>query len=316
MNIILLGYNGYIGSYILKELVQQIKKNHNFKIICVGRNIQKKPFKSSKITYVKWDFLNFLKSKLFFFSKKNILINCIGKNSNNSKNLRETNLIFIQKLTKYINENKISAHFIHLGSVAVYSVEKEKLDRIRNITENSTIKSNDFYSKSKLEADIFIQKTQKINKNKLSYTILRIANVFSYSRNSSAFSLIRLLLKKGIWIKCSYETRYHFIHAKDVASAVWLCILNLKISRNKIYIVADDVNQFHLHTVYAKNYNLKVLSIPISLTFLRLITKYFFLPKKILNLFFTISSEINYDNSKIKKELNFKTRYSLQDKII
>ena len=31
---------------------------------------------------------------------------------------------------------------------------------------------------------------------------------------------------------------------------------------------------------------------------------------------YRIGSEINYDNSKIKKELNFKTRYSLQDKII
>jgi nucleoside-diphosphate-sugar epimerase len=316
MNIILLGYNGYIGGYILKELVQQINKSHKFKIICVGRNIKKKPFKNTKITYVKWDFNNFSKSKLFFFEKKNILINCIGKNSNNSKNLRETNLIFIQKLAEYINKNKISVHFIHLGSVGVYSIKKEKLGRIKNITENSIIKSNDFYSKSKLEADIFIQKTQKINNNKLSYTILRIANVFSYSKNSSAFSLIRFLLKKGIWIKCSHDTRYHFIHAKDVAAAVWLCILNLRISRNKIYIVADDNNQFHLHKIYAKNYNLKLLTIPISLRFLKLITRYFFLPKKILNLFFTISSEINYDNSRIKKELNFKTRYSLQDKII
>ena len=31
---------------------------------------------------------------------------------------------------------------------------------------------------------------------------------------------------------------------------------------------------------------------------------------------FTISSEINYDNGKLKKELNFKTKYSLKDKII
>ena len=108
----------------------------------------------------------------------------------------------------------------------------------------------------------------------------------------------------------------HFIHAIDVASAVLLCVFNLRRSRNKIYIVADDNNQFQLHKVYAKSYNLKLLIIPISFRFLKLISKYFFLPKKILNLFFTISSEINYDNNKIKKELNFKTRYSLINKII
>ena len=312
MNIILLGYNGLIGNYILKDLVQQLKKIHNFQIICVGRNIKNKPFKNKKIRYLRWDFLNFSKSKMFFFSKKNILINCVGKNSSNLKDLRATNVIFIQKLVNYIRDNKISVRLIHLGSVSVYNAEKKKLGRIKNIKENSIIKSSNSYSKSKLEADIFIQKMN----NNISYTILRITNVFSYSRNSRAFSLIRFLLKKGIWFKCSYNTRYHFIHAIDVASAVLLCVFNLRRSRNKIYIVADDNNQFQLHKVYAKSYNLKLLIIPISFRFLKLISKYFFLPKKILNLFFTISSEINYDNSKIKKELNFKTRYSLRNKII
>ena len=312
MNIILLGYNGLIGNYILKDLVQQLKKIHNFQIICVGRNIKNKPFKNKKIRYLKWDFLNFSKSKIFFLSKKNILINCVGKNSSNLKDLRATNVIFIQKLVNYIRDNKISVRLIHLGSVSVYNAEKKKLGRIKNIKENSIIKSSNSYSKSKLEADIFIQKMN----NNISYTILRITNVFSYSRNSRAFSLIRFLLKKGIWFKCSYNTRYHFIHAKDVASAVLLCVFNLRRSRNKIYIVADDNNQFQLHKIYAKSYNLKLLIIPISFRFLKLISKYFFLPKKILNLFFTISSEINYDNSKIKKELNFKTKYSLVNRII
>ena len=316
MNIILLGYNGLIGNYILKDLVQHLKKIHNFKIICVGRNIKNKPFKSRKIRYVKWDFLNFSKSELPFFSKKNILINCIGKNSSNVKNLREINFIFIQKLVNYLQGNKISARLIHLGSVSVYNVERKKLGRIKNITENSEVKSSNSYSKSKLEADNLIQNIKKTNKNKLSYTILRITNVFSYSRNSSAFRFIKFLLNKGIWFKCSYNTRYHFIHVKDVASAVLLCILNLRSSRNKIYIVSDDNNQFELHKIYEKNYNLKLLTIPIPFNFLQLITKYFFLPQKVLNLFFTISSEKNYDNSKIKKELNFKTRYSLRNKII
>ena len=316
MNIILLGYNGLIGNYILKDLVRHSKKIHNFKIICVGRSIKNKPFRNNKIRYVKWDFLNFSKSKLFFFQKKNILINCVGKNSSNLKNLRETNAILIQKLVNYIQDNKISVRLIHLGSVSVYSVEKKRLGLVKNIKEKSRIKLSDDYSKSKLEADILIQNIEKVNNNKLSYTILRIANVFSYSRNSNAFVLVMFLLKKGIWLKCSNNTRYHFIHAKDVASVVLLSILNLKISKNKIYIVSDDNNQFELHKIYAKNYNLKLLVIPISLRFIKLITKYFFLPKKIINLFFTISSEINYDNTKIKKELNFKTVYSLKNKII
>jgi len=324
MNIILLGYNGLIGSYVLEDLAQQLKKGYNLKIVCVGRNIKNKPFKNRKIRYLKWDFLNFSRSKLFFFKKKNIIINCVGKNYDNSKNFIEINLFFIQKLVHYIQQNKISARLIHLGSVGVYSVEKKNFDIIKNITENSKTKStensktksSEFYSKSKLEADKIIQNAQKINNNKFSYTILRIANVFSYKKNSNAFRFVRLLLKKAIWFKCSNNTKYHFIHAKDVASAVLLSIFNLKNSRNKIYIVSDDNNQLQLHKIYAKSYNIKLLIIPISLKLLNFINKYLILPRKIINFFFTISSTISYDNSKIKKELNFKTKYSLRDKII
>jgi nucleoside-diphosphate-sugar epimerase len=314
MNIILLGYSGLIGSYILKDLTYRIKKKKSSKIICVSRNIENKPSKNKKIRYVKWDFLNFSKSNLFFFEKKNIIINCTGKNSVKSKYLKEINVIFIKKLLDYIHENKISARLIHLGSVGVYSIKNNSFEN-NNIIENSKIRTDNLYSKSKLQADIIIKNFQKINK-KFSYTILRVANVFSHSKNSNIFRFIRLLLKKGIWFKCSNYTRYHFIHAKDIAFAVSLCLLNTKISRNKIYIVSDDNYQSQLHEIYSKKCNRNLLIIPISLKFIRFIMKFFFLPQKIQNLFFTISSEINYDSSKIKKDLNFKTSYSLKDKII
>ncbi|MDC1043988.1 NAD(P)-dependent oxidoreductase [Candidatus Pelagibacter ubique] len=315
MNIILLGYNGLLGSSILDLLSKRFKINYDYKIICVGRSLKNKPLINKNIRYVKWDFINFSKSKLFFFSKKNIIINCVGKNHSKLKNLRDINLIFIQKLIDYIKKNRISAHLIHLSSVSVYNVGQTSFGEVKNITENSTAKSNDLYSKSKLEADIFIQNA-KNNNNNFSFTILRVANVFSYFKNSNAFNLISFLLKKGIWFKCSKNSIYHFIHTKDVAIAVVLSILKLKNSRNKIYIVSDDINQMELHEIYAKNYNKKLLKISISTRFFNLIAKYFPLPKKIINFFFTISSEINYDNSKIKKELNFKTQYSLRDKII
>jgi nucleoside-diphosphate-sugar epimerase len=149
MNIILLGYNGLIGSHILESLDQQLAKSYNFKIICVGRKIRNKPFISRKIRYVKWNFLNFSKSKLSFLKKKNIIINCIGKNYSNSKKLKEINLIFIQKLVNYLQDNKISAHLIHLSSVSVYEVEKINSYTVKNITENSITNSKDYYSKRK-----------------------------------------------------------------------------------------------------------------------------------------------------------------------
>jgi len=316
MKIILLGYNGLIGSYILRELAKHLKKNNNFNLICVGRNIKNQPFKNKNIKYKEWNFLTFNKSKLYFLEKENIIINCVGKNYNFNKNLKKINVIFIKKLIKYIQYNKLSVRFIHCGSVSVYGAEKNYVNRIKTITENSQLVPDDTYSRSKLEAEIYIQNIFKTNKKKFSFTILRIANVFSDSKNPNSFKLINFLLKKGIWFRCSDYTNYHFIHAKDVALAVFLCILHFKKSRDKIYNVSDDFNQFELHKIYSKRHLLRLLKIPIPMKILNVIIKYMPLSKKMLNFLLTISSQITYDNSKIKKELNFYSKYSLGAKFL
>ena len=316
MTIILLGYRGLIGSYVLEELAKQLKRGYNLDIICVGRNIRIQPIKNKKIKYVKWNFVQFTKSKLFFLKKKNIIINCVGKNQGNIENYNKTNLVLIQKLCRYILAQNLFVRLIHLGSVSVYGAEKKYLSRIKNITENTQTNSDDSYSKSKLEADLCIQKNVKLNSKKFSYTILRIANVFSNTKNSNLFKLIENLLNKGIWFKCSKYTNYHFIHAKDVAQVVFLAIKNLKKTTNNIYIVSDEDNQFNLHKVFTNFYNRKLFLIPIPLKFIYLITKFLKLPKLMLNFFLVISSQTKYDNYKIKKDLNFCPKYSLRKKIL
>ena len=314
MKVILLGYSGFIGSYILKELAKHLKKNVKLNLICVGRNTISQPFQNKKIKYIKWDFVNFTKSKLFFLKKENIIINCVGKNYSNKKNLEKMNLIFIKKLTNYIKNNKILVRLIQLSSVSVYGAEKKYVTKIKTITENSKTNPDNLYSKSKLEAELCIQNISKINKKHFSFTILRIANVFSELKNPNSFRLINFLLNKCVWFKCSAKTKYHYIHAKDIASAALLCILHLKKSRNKIYNVSDDINQLQLHKIYAMKHKVKLLIIPISLGILKLIIRYIPLPKMVFNFFLTISSQITYNNYKIKKELNFRSRYSLINK--
>jgi nucleoside-diphosphate-sugar epimerase len=314
MKVILLGYSGFIGSYILKELAKHLKKNVKLNLICVGRNTISQPFQNKKIKYIKWDFVDFTKSKLFFLKKENIIINCVGKNYSNKKNLKKINLIFIKKLTSYIKNNKILVRLIQLSSVSVYGAEKKYVTKIKTITENFQTTPDDLYSKSKLDAELCIQNISKINKKHFSFTILRIANVFSELKNPNSFKLINFLLNKCVWFKCSAQTNYHYIHAKDIASVVLLCILHLKKSRNKIYNVSDDINQLQLHKIYAMKHKVKLLIIPISLGILKLIIKYIPLPKIIFNFFLTISSQITYNNYKIKKELNFHSRYSLRNK--
>ena len=203
---------------------------------------------------------------------------------------------------------------IQLSSVSVYGAEKKYVTKIKTITENSKTNPDNLYSKSKLEAELCIQNISKINKKHFSFTILRIANVFSELKNPNSFRLINFLLNKCVWFKCSAKTKYHYIHAKDIASAALLCILHLKKSRNKIYNVSDDINQLQLHKIYAMKHKVKLLIIPISLGILKLIIRYIPLPKMVFNFFLTISSQITYNNYKIKKELNFRSRYSLINK--
>jgi len=314
MRVVLLGYNGLLGSHILNQLISHINKNYQFDLICVGRNIRNHPFKNIKVKYIKWDFLSFTKTKLSFLNKENIIINCVGKNSNSEKNLDKINVVFIKKLINYIQKSRILVRLIHLGSVSVYGAEKKYINKVVNITEDSEINPYDSYSKSKLKSELYIRNFAKINKKNFSYTILRIANVFSDSKNPNSFKLIKFLLNNGIWFKCSNHTNYHYIHAKDIAFAVKLCILNLKKSKDKIYILSDDINQYLLHKMFSTRKIFKLLKIPVSLKLVNLTLKHIPLPRIILNFFLTISSQVNYDNQKIKKELNFKTINSLRKK--
>ena len=64
MKIIILGYTGLIGNSILSKLALDASIN----LICVGRNI-KKPYKSSRIRYFKWDFDTFTSSNLLFLKR-------------------------------------------------------------------------------------------------------------------------------------------------------------------------------------------------------------------------------------------------------
>ena len=114
------------------------------------------------------------------------------------------------------------------------------------INENSPLKSIDLYTGSKIEGDLFIQEIVKKNLNKkLSYTILRISNVFGGRKKSNLFKFVYFTIKTGIWIKCSNDIVFNFINLRS-NQAIMLSISKLKISKNKIYIVSDDCKQIFL----------------------------------------------------------------------
>jgi len=312
MRIIILGYTGLIGSSILENLAN----NSSVDLVCVGRDIKNKLYRGERIKYFKWDFITFKEKKLTFLKKANIIINCVGKTNNNKSNLENVNFIFIKKLLKHIKTYQSKVRLIHLSSVAVYGGAENYLNQSKIIVENTTTKTNNLYSKSKLKADMLIKNTIKRNLSKnLSFTILRISNVFGKKKNSNLYRFVMFTLKLGFWIKTSNEIMYNFVHVKDLSQVVNLIISKLKVSRNKIYIVSDDFKQYELNDVYQKIYKKKIINILFPISVIKFLIYFLPVPKIILNFFLIISSKVTYSNKKIRKELNFKSKFSLLKKI-
>ena len=262
MKIVILGYTGFIGQNILKNL----SKNNNFNLICVGRNIIKKPIQSKKIKYYKWDFISFKKSNLFFLKKANIIINCVGKTHNNGESLKKINVTFIKNLLKYIRSDHEKVRFIHLSSVSVYGADQEYINENKIIKENTATKAISVYSKSKLSGELLIKNEvkKKINRN-FSFTILRITNVFGNKKKSNLYNFVLFSLILRFWIKCSNQIMYNFINVKDISQSVRLTISKLKVSKNKTYIVSDDCKQFQLNYYYQKFYKKKIITISLPI---------------------------------------------------
>lgn len=309
MVIVILGYTGLIGNNILENLV----KNKSFNLICVGRSIKHKPYLNSKIKYCRWDFNTFEKSKLSYLKKADIIINCIGKTDNNLHNLENINFIFVKKLLDHIISRKLRVRLIHLGSVSVYGQSKKYFGQYKLISENSITRANDLYSNSKLRGDLLIQNVAKRNLNKnFSYTILRISNVFGVSKKSNLLKFVLFSLKSGFWIKCFDDIVFNFINVKDVTQAVILLITKLKVSKNKTYIVSDDCKQYQVYKNYQNFFKKKMIKIQVPQIIIKFLINFLPITKKMMNFFSLISNRVSYSNKKIKNELNFKPKFSLQ----
>lgn len=312
MKIVILGYTGLIGKSIFEHLV----KDTSLYLVCVGRNIEFKPYLNSNINYFEWDFVSFKESNLSFLKKADIVINCVGKTVDQINNLENINVIFIKKFLRYINNKKSKVRFVHLSSVAVYGVENNHFDNYKIISENSKTSVNNLYSKSKLKADLIIQNNIKKNLNKnFSYTILRISNVFGGKNKTNLFKFVLFSLKLGFWIKCSNDIKFNFINVKDVVQSIILTITKLKASKNKTFIVSDDCQQYQVYDNYQKFYKKKIFKIQVSRHLIKFFINFVPLPKKIINFMLLISTRTSYSNNKIKNELNFKPKFSLKNKI-
>jgi len=312
MKIVILGYSGVIGKSVLKLLLK--KKYLN--LLCVGRNIQYKKHNYPSVKYHKLDLSSFENNSLSFLDSADVIINCAGKADYNIKDIKKLNILYLKKLLNYINSKKQTVRFIQLGSVSVYGGAFNYLGKKKSIQENSPIKINNNYSKSKFKADMLIQGivNKKVNKN-FSYTILRVSNVFSDKKKSNLFKYLIYTLRLRFWIRSFEDVTFNFINVKDVSRSIVKIISNLSKTKNKIYIVSDDCDQSSIYNEYEKINKKKIIRLKISIKIVEFIIHYFQNIRKLINFILIVSSRITYNNTQIKKDINFCPKFSLQKNV-
>ncbi|SNS43419.1 Nucleoside-diphosphate-sugar epimerase [Anaerovirgula multivorans] len=233
--ILITGGNGFVGSYLMRQLAPKYEvyglskrggQSHNF-IQC---DITKKEEVINKLRNIDFDYV----------------IHCaaIAHNDNNKftkDDFFQVNTIGTQNLVEVFKEKENLKLFIFFSTVSVYGERDYKTD----ITENADKRPIISYAKSKSKAEDICLETQKIP-----CTILRFPVIYDkcfmkdiYKRVLTKGDGGRLMFKIG-----NGQQRFSFCNIENVLSAVEIVLKNYSNTRNEIYNVTDE-NSYTINNV-------------------------------------------------------------------
>ncbi len=222
MNILITGGAGYIGT----ELVYLLEKEKSINEIVVYDNLCRKNFNlfigksklpSKKVRLVIGDLLDSRKLKTEV-EKADVVFHLAAKVTTpfadrNPHEFDQTNNWGTAELT-YLIENSSVSKFIYISSVSVYGASDKEL----NI--NSSPNPKTFYGISKWNAEKHVQRLQN---SKIDTYILRLGNVYGYSKSMRFDSVINKFMfeanfKNHIRIHGDGNQMRSFIHIDKVSS--------------------------------------------------------------------------------------------------
>ena len=233
----LTGASGILGRHLL-----HLFSKKKIKVFATSR---KKPLFSNKfITWNKMDLekKHTMKSLDKIFGGTKVLIHAgahVPLNSSIEDTLKITkiNIKATYALYKWAKKNKV--HFIFLSGAIVYKYKHNCNENSEYINKNDSI----FYGYAKKLCDAFLKK--KLLKND-SITIFRPTSIYGWGlKKNKIISRILIEEKKKKKIKL-YKPfiKTNFIHANDVANAIYKCIKGRKygcfnLSSPKMYSIKD-----------------------------------------------------------------------------
>lgn len=297
MIVVVTGARGLIGRHVIENLL-----SHGFIVRALSRSKIE-----SKNANLNW-FVGSLDSSDQIlddlFRGADIVCHCAGEIIDKSKFLK-INYFGTINIASAAIRSKVK-RFIHLSSVGVYG---NKLNN--TVNEQQPLYSMNDYEKSKILADKWLI---DLKPKDMEIIILRPSVVFDVDmENQSLKKLIKAVYFGRFFFIGDKNSRVNYVHVKVVRDAITLLTTTPLPKQINIYNLSESI----LVTSFVKNIctatNVKYPKARLPLFFIKPIAIFMDFLSIILKIRFTLtasrvralSSNINYDSSKIKKELNF-----------
>jgi UDP-glucose 4-epimerase len=189
--------------------------------------------------------------------------------------------------------------FVFMSTVKVYGEETES-----KYSENSECHPEDEYGKSKLKAEIELQKLENEN---FKVSIIRTPIVYGYGVKANIKNLINLVKKVSILPFSRIENRRSMVYVGNLCHLVDEVITQQK---SGVFLASDDepLSTSRLIELIAKGLNKKIylIKIPFFETLLKIVKPSFH--KRLYG-------SLEVDNTITKEKLNLKNRYSVEEGI-
>jgi UDP-glucose 4-epimerase len=276
MKLLITGSNGFVGSYFINKYQGK--------------------YKIKTFSFLKEDINSLDCSDIDVVFHLSALVHQMGGAS--FEEYERVNVIQTLQLAKKAKESGIK-HFVFMSTVKVYGEETDS-----KYSENSICNPEDEYGKSKLKAELELQ---KLEDEDFKVSIIRTPIVYGYGVKANIKSLINLVNKVPLLPFGKIENKRSMVYIGNLCHLVYEIITQEK---SGIFLACDDepLSTSRLIELVAKNLDKKIylVKIPFFETLLKILKPSFH--KRLYG-------SLEIDNTITKEKLNLKNPYSVEDGI-